>query len=322
MPAPRRPWQPRESDADRRRARIRSVSRGASVAGLVLALATAASLAGIITSNRDHGVARAAAAPILPNATVAAGGTGATAARPSASSSGGVADPVTAATVAGVGAGAGTPPGLVPLLATTTPDSQGQPGVVPVPLAPRAVAGPIPVLAWQAYHRAAAGSGCRLPWYVLAGIGKIESDHGRFQGARFDITGAVHPAIYGPPTAYGRAMGPMQFIPPTWASYAADGNADGTTDPQNVFDATKAAAHYLCNAGGADLSGSAAQRTAVFAYNHLNSYVADVLAFAAAIIAVLVCLGAGTAAVLGREDRTPAETATAPAPGSGSGSTA
>ena len=49
-----------------------------------------------------------------------------------------------------------------------------------------------------------------------------------------------------------------------------------------MFDATAAAAHYLCRASGRDLSGDAAQRRAVFAYNHLDSYVADVLAFAAA----------------------------------------
>ena len=121
-----------------------------------------------------------------------------------------------------------------------------------------------------------------LPWYVLAGIGKIESNHGRYGGAQFDVTGTVHPSIFGPPTAYGRAMGPMQFIPPTWASYAADGNNDDITNPQNIFDATKAAAHYLCKAGGPDLSGLAAQRRAVFAYNHLTSYVDDVLAFATA----------------------------------------
>ena len=162
------------------------------------------------------------------------------------------------------------------------PISQGLVGVIPVPLAPMAVAGPIPLLAWRAYHRAAARSGCRLPWYLLAGIGKIESDHGRFHGARFDVTGKVHPAIRGPGTVYGRAMGPMQFIPPTWAVYAADGNGDHRADPQNIFDATDAAAHYLCVAGGADLSQPASQRRAVFAYNHLKSYVQDVLAFAAA----------------------------------------
>lgn len=272
MPVFRRPRLPRVSDLAWWRTRVRSVSRGGSVAALVLGLATAASGAGIVTSNGDHGAARAVAARI-PAAGSGIGSDGSSLSAGASPVTAQIRRPVPRPSTTGV---------ALPVAATTTPDSQGQPGVIPVPLAPRAVAGPIPLLAWQAYHRAAAGSRCRLPWYLLAGIGKIESDHGRFHGARFDVTGAVHPAILGPPTAYGRAMGPMQFIPPTWASYAADGNGDGTADPQNIFDATKAAAHYLCNAGGADLSGLAAQRRAVFAYNHLDSYVADVLAFAAA----------------------------------------
>src|SRR5438128_1511384 len=46
--------------------------------------------------------------------------------------------------------------------------------------------------------------------------------------------------------SYARAMGPMQFLPGTWARYAADGDGDGIPDPQNLFDATLAAARYLC----------------------------------------------------------------------------
>ena len=48
---------------------------------------------------------------------------------------------------------------------------------------------------------------------------------------------------------YARAMGPMQFLPGTWARYAADGDGDGIADPQNLFDATLAAARYLCSGG-------------------------------------------------------------------------
>ena len=251
------------------RARLHAISKGAGIAALVLFVVTGATVAGIIGSNQHHGITPAAAAG-LPNSSSAVGGVTSTSSA-SAGSAGSSSAPVAAST---------SPAAAV--LAIAKPRSQGQPGIVPVPLAPRATAGPIPLLAWQAYHRAAAGSGCKLPWYVLAGIGKIESNHGRYGGAQFDVTGTVHPSIFGPPTAYGRAMGPMQFIPPTWASYATDGNNDDVTNPQNIFDATKAAAHYLCNAGGPDLSGLAAQRRAVFAYNHLDSYVADVLAFAAA----------------------------------------
>ena len=48
---------------------------------------------------------------------------------------------------------------------------------------------------------------------------------------------------------YARAMGPMQFLPGTWARYASDGDGDGVADPQNLYDATLAAARYLCSGG-------------------------------------------------------------------------
>jgi len=51
-------------------------------------------------------------------------------------------------------------------------------------------------------------------------------------------------------TGWDRAVGPMQFIPGTWRRYAADANADGKQDPNNVYDAAAGAAHYLCNAAG------------------------------------------------------------------------
>jgi membrane-bound lytic murein transglycosylase B len=78
---------------------------------------------------------------------------------------------------------------------------------------------------------------------------------------------------------HDRAVGPMQFIPSTWARYAADGNGDGVTDPQNLYDAARAAAVYLCTAGG-DLTTDAGIHRAVYAYNHSEAYVAKVLGFA------------------------------------------
>ena len=65
---------------------------------------------------------------------------------------------------------------------------------------------------------------------------------------------------------FDRAVGPMQFIPSTWRLYDADGNDDGETDPQNVYDAALAAAHYLCDAPGSMQSHDGEQR-AYFAYN-------------------------------------------------------
>lgn len=142
---------------------------------------------------------------------------------------------------------------------------------------------PIPALAVVAYKKAAAKAPCTIGWYLLAGIGKIESNHGRFGGAGFTTTGDVVPAIQGPPTylAGARAQGPMQFMPTTWVSWGADGNSDGTADPQNEFDATRSAADYLC-ADAADLTVAANARRAVFSYNHLDSYVIDVMAYATA----------------------------------------
>jgi cell wall-associated NlpC family hydrolase len=81
------------------------------------------------------------------------------------------------------------------------------------------------------YQRAAAR--CPgLAWPVLAGVGKVESDHGR--GDLVSVTSAA---------------GPMQFEPATWAAYGVDGDGDGTADPFDPADAIPAAADYLCSLG-------------------------------------------------------------------------
>ena len=74
---------------------------------------------------------------------------------------------------------------------------------------------------------------------------------------------------------FDRAVGPMQFIPTTWALYDSDGNGDGQRDPQNIYDASLAAARYLCDAPGSMLTSSGEQR-AYFAYNHDLTYSANV----------------------------------------------
>ena len=67
----------------------------------------------------------------------------------------------------------------------------------------------------------------------------------------------------------------MQFIPSTWKMYGVDANGDGRKDPYNPVDAICAAARYLKAAGGdSDL------RTAIFAYNHADWYVDEVLLYA------------------------------------------
>jgi cell wall-associated NlpC family hydrolase len=87
----------------------------------------------------------------------------------------------------------------------------------------------IPADLLPAYAQAAAR--CPgLPWPVLAGIGKVESDHNR-------PPHQVSPA---------GAEGPMQFLPATWTRYGTDSNGDGTADPYDPTDALAAAADYLC----------------------------------------------------------------------------
>ncbi|HEY5888128.1 MAG TPA: lytic transglycosylase domain-containing protein [Acidimicrobiales bacterium] len=142
--------------------------------------------------------------------------------------------------------------------------------------------------------------GCRLPWWLLAGIGRVESGHGTFATSELDAGGTARPSIIGIALDGGnstavitdsdggvldgdlrsdRAVGPMQFIPSTWARYAADGNGDGVADPQNLYDAAHAAGQYLCTAAG-DLGTDAGVHRGIFAYNHSEAYVNKVLSFA------------------------------------------
>jgi hypothetical protein len=101
-----------------------------------------------------------------------------------------------------------------------------------------------------------------LSWKVLAAIGQVESGHGRNVG----------------PSSAG-ALGPMQFLPSTWAQYAVDGDGDGKADIMNPYDAVPAAALYLCRNGAG--RGGQALYDAIFNYNHADWYVREVLALAA-----------------------------------------
>ncbi len=157
----------------------------------------------------------------------------------------------------------------------------------------------IPASVLPAYQRAAMTAArsypaCGLTWPLLAGIGKVESNHA--SGGRVDAKGNTRGKILGPvlngvgtasirDTDHGtldgdaqwdRAVGPMQFIPGTWTVYSADGNGDGVRSPDNVYDATLAAANYLC-AGGADLRTPRGLVEAVLRYNHSMAYVSVVL---------------------------------------------
>lgn len=116
---------------------------------------------------------------------------------------------------------------------------------------------------YRALYEQAASRCPGLSWAVLAAIGQVESDHGRNMG----------------PSTAG-ALGPMQFLPSTWRSFGVDGNGDGRRDIWDPYDAVPAAADYLCEHGAG--RGGAGLSTAVFAYNHSDSYVRKVLDLAEA----------------------------------------
>ncbi|MGP3947956.1 lytic murein transglycosylase [Streptomyces sp. 7N604] len=159
-------------------------------------------------------------------------------------------------------------------------------------------AGAIPSTVLAAYQQAEAElarshPGCHLPWQLLAAIGQVESAQAR--GGRVDADGTTHAPILGPQLngrgfaaisdtddgvydgdrSYDRAVGPMQFIPSTWATWGADGNGDGERNPSNIYDAALAAGRYLC-ADGRDLSDPYDLDRAILGYNHSQEYLRTV----------------------------------------------
>lgn len=161
----------------------------------------------------------------------------------------------------------------------------------------------LPWVALRAYARAElmAPRGCGLGWTTLAGIGWIESQHGSLGGRTLGADGhssspilgpaldgtngfrAIHATVrssrwHGDPL-WDHAFGPMQFIPDTWESWAADGDGDGAADPLDLDDAALAAARYLC-AGGRDLRTGAGWSDGVLSYNNSGEYLDAVRASA------------------------------------------
>ncbi|MEU6099666.1 lytic transglycosylase domain-containing protein [Streptomyces flaveolus] len=159
----------------------------------------------------------------------------------------------------------------------------------------------IPATVLDAYKKAESElrrtkPGCNLPWQLLAAIGKVES--GQARGGRVDANGTTTSQIIGPQldgngfalikdtdngvydgnSSYDNAVGPMQFIPSTWAWAGRDGNGDGKKDPNNVYDAALAAGHYLCR-NGWDLSVQADLNRAILSYNNSQEYLHTVLSW-------------------------------------------
>lgn len=119
------------------------------------------------------------------------------------------------------------------------------------------------------YQEAARKEG--IDWAIVAGVGSVETDHGRLpdHGGN-DVNGCI---IGDVDTPYGRAKGSMQFIDPTWEAEGVDGDGDGKKDVCNPADAIYSTAAKLVRNGA-----PGDYEAAIFAYNHSDVYVSDVLA--------------------------------------------
>jgi murein DD-endopeptidase MepM/ murein hydrolase activator NlpD len=169
------------------------------------------------------------------------------------------------ATSVGAAGAAGAPPVFTVVPSTSAPttlpsaETPNTPGSLVLPpsyLSRRESAG-VPFTSLNGLWRRA-GAAYGIPWEVLAAINKIESNFGRNMG----------------PSSAG-AIGWMQFMPDTWMRWGTDGNGDGVADPWNAEDAVFSASRYLAAAGGrTDL------QRGIFAYNHAQWYVDDVLQLA------------------------------------------
>lgn len=121
------------------------------------------------------------------------------------------------------------------------------------------------------YEWAASGSTCGLSAELLGAVGSAASDHGLLEGHIYAADGTLEPGLYGESgdgsranlatlidTDFGaiddddlwdRPVGPFQLLPVSWRLYGGDANRDGVEDPQNLWDASAAAAEFLCQMG-------------------------------------------------------------------------
>ncbi|MEU6940646.1 lytic transglycosylase domain-containing protein [Streptomyces rubiginosohelvolus] len=235
------------------------------------------------------------------------------------------------------GAATGNSPYYTDLPPLVTPDKPGSSSNLPA--AGSAEAG-IPASVLAAYKQAertvaTTDPSCRLPWQLLAAIGKVES--GQARGGRVDANGTASPRILGPAlngqgfalikdtdggaydgdAVHDRAVGPMQFIPSTWASWGQDANGDGRKDPNNIYDAALAAGRYLC-ANDRDLALAADLDQAVLSYNRSTEYLRTVRSWYSYYQRGTHEIPDGT----GTLPSTPSTPSPSPRPGTGSGPSA
>ncbi len=194
------------------------------------------------------------------------------------------------------------PPGPTAAISPTLPSDLP----TPPPRAADALAGwagkvaaatDIPVVAAEAYGYAQlmlqrTAPACHVGWTTLAGIGKVDSDHGQAGGAVLGANGRSTPPVLGPPldgkggrplvadtdaggydtdATYDRAMGPMALLPSVWTLYRIDADGDGILDPYDIDDSSAALARYLCS-GNDDLNTLTGWKAALGRYHAGTQY--------------------------------------------------
>ena len=141
---------------------------------------------------------------------------------------------------------------------------------------------------------------CALPWWLLAGIGKVQSDHAA--GGQVDAAGTATVRIVGPrldgtgvgsrtvrdtdrgtldgDLTFDRGVGPMLLLPQTWSAIGRDGDGDGRTDVADVDDAALSVGTLLCSAG-ADLTTAEGLARGLVRLDDTANFPLDVLPWAA-----------------------------------------
>lgn len=150
-----------------------------------------------------------------------------------------------------------------------------------------------------------------LRWELVAAIGQVESGHGTSGGAQLDPdTGQAEPWIFGPPLTgssgtralpagnsvgwwgltgpWHQAVGPMQFLAPTFDTWGVDADDDGTANPHDIDDAAASAANYLCQGRDGPITD---ERAALLRYNNSGAYADKILAIADSFTDVVLLTG-------------------------------